>query len=112
MLNLYFRATKVGHITHEFEHQGTWFGDFELSPGIQPDTVCQRLCEFIDFCQGWHSRAGLPGGGDADDFDQFSDMLGEQLWTIVDESNRESEISDAPMFSGGRRGEISWFPSS
>jgi hypothetical protein len=98
----------VGKIHSPFEHQGTWFGEYELSPSLTGTLGGQRVTEFIEFCRDFHDRAAEdPGDGpDPAEFDQFKDLLTSGLWTTHDPSGATKNIIQAPMFIDDK--EISW----
>ena len=110
--HLYYGPTYVGRVDDVVEHQGTFLGQFQLETNRETDDETDRLFAFIDFCGGWFDAQPTSSPPDASDFDQFADLIGDGIWTILDESKHQSVIADAPMFNGGRRGELSWVLAS
>jgi hypothetical protein len=108
MSTLFYKDTEVGTIQNEFEDQGTWFGDFTMAEAAAADPGCARILGFIDFCSDWFAGCQSSGGGDAAEFNRWPDMVGASLWTIVADSGVRVALADAPMFSGGRQGDVSW----
>jgi hypothetical protein len=106
--HLYFGPTYVGRVDDVIEHQGTFFGQFQLEVDRQMDEETERLFAFIDFCHEWFDAQKTSSPPDASDFDRFADLIGHESWKILDESKQQSMIADAPMFNGGRCGELSW----
>ncbi len=66
------------------------------------------LISFIDFCRSWFEAQSKSTPPDASDFDKFTDLIAHGSWKIIDESKQTHLIADAPMFNGGRSGELSW----
>ena len=105
---LYFGPTCIGRVDNVFEQQGTYFGEFQLETNRKMDSELDRLILFIDFCHDWFDTQTKSSPPDASHFDKFEDMIAHGCWTIVDESKQQHMIADAPMFNGGRCGELSW----
>ncbi len=106
--HLYFGPTYIGRVDEVFEHQGTYFGEFQLETNREMDHEMDRLILFIDFCRDWFNAQTKPSPPDASCFVKFADLIGHGRWTIIDESMHRHTIADAPMFKYGRSGELSW----
>jgi hypothetical protein len=102
----------LSFIDNVIEHQGTFFGEFHLETDRELDHDLTRVIAFIDFCEDWHARQDSDNPPDASAFEQFEDLIRGQRWTILDAMDNRISVSDAPMFSEGREGEISWVVDS
>ncbi len=105
---LYFGPTYIGRVDDVFEHQGTYFGEFQLETNCEMDNEMDRLFLFIDFCREWFDAQTQSSPPDASYFDDFEDLITNGCWTIMNESKQQHVIAGAPMFNGGRCGELSW----
>ncbi len=105
---LYFGQKYIGRVVEVFEHQGTFFGQFQFETNREMDGETERLLQFIDFCRGWFESQTSSSPPCPSLFDSFADLIGNGRWTILDESKKQDIIADAPMFNGGRCGELSW----
>jgi hypothetical protein len=105
ILHLSYDTIPVGDISDPFCDQGTWFGDFHecIDPAAGP--LHYRLHEFIRFCRHWNSECTAGTGGDASDFDQFSDLLKSQWWLTSPADGVPTRLDGPPNFWDD---EISW----
>lgn len=108
MLQLHLGSKYVGSIDDVLEDQGTFFGDFQLDLHCEMDAEWERVISFIDFCRSWFEAQSKSTPPDASAFDKYSDVIAHGSWKIIDESKQTYLIADAPMFNGGRSGELSW----
>ena len=88
-----------------FEHQGTWFGEFEAAVDMGDNSMSDRVRQYIAFSVDWHER--LDAGEDRDDkvWDDFSDMTGSDQWATGDAVGLRYSI-EAPVFQPDN--EICW----
>jgi hypothetical protein len=100
-MNLRFANEVVGSVSGVFEHQGTWFGEFQIDSQIGN----RLIIEYIDFCKDWTLRCA-EDKADAIEFDRFSALMPAGSWCLVD-GDKTVEI-EQPLFSGGAQGEVSW----
>ncbi len=106
--HLYCGTTYIGRVDDVVEHQGTFVGQFQFETNRETDAQIDRLLAFIDFCSEWFAAQQDSSPPDASAFDQFVDLIGDGIWTIIDESKNQQVIADSPMFNEGRYGELSW----
>jgi hypothetical protein len=104
---LLHRDTRVGIVRDVFEHQGTFFGKFELGDAVRTTVLARSVVAFIAFCIDWNERARGASGRppSREEFEQHAAVIGPGLWTVVSASTLAS-IEDAPLFFLG--GDISW----
>jgi hypothetical protein len=105
---LYFRSSYLGRVDDVIAHQGTFIGKFTLVTERVMERGMERIIAFIDFCHDWFEAQATESPPDATCFDQFAELIGPNQWSVLFESGLRHDISDAPMFNGGRSGEVSW----
>src|SRR5262245_59276872 len=105
-LQLYYDNLLVGGVGAPLLHQGTWFGDFHQVIAPQNGPLAQRICDFIAFCRGWHTRLDIGANCEASEFDQFSDLLRSGLWLTRNADGMAARIEEAPVFTSSAA--ISW----
>lgn len=107
-VKLYYEDILVANVTEPCRHQGTWFGMFELLISGEDGERQSRILDFIEFCKDWHDRIehDLSNPPDAEEFDQFEDLMSDRSWSIWDNGADCKWISDLPTFIGGN--EMSW----
>jgi hypothetical protein len=105
---LRFRQTLIGHISNANCSDDTWHGSFKPVKEVNCDPVSSRVASFIKFCGEWNDRFEIntQNPPDANEFDQFSDVVSPGSWSVESDCGRVMGIFDAPFFFSD--GSITW----
>ena len=106
-IKLYYGNLLIGNINRVFENYPHWEGIFEPKISRRDCTLQARILDFIQFCEDFNEReregTDLPN---PDEFDRFSDITKDHVWSILDSHDRHYPIDEWPVFFAG--GDVSW----
>ena len=104
-LQLWFGDVLVADLLDVITHQGTWFARYRQIVVPEQGPQQRRLCDFISFCEDWHQRLKRGQAPDAEEFDQYTDVIKTGSWRVSCPDGSELTLTEAPVFV---EGESSW----
>jgi hypothetical protein len=98
----------VADIDDAFLSDDTWFGRYDVKIKKEDGQLESRILEFIEFSRDWNQQtASSPSNPpEVTEFDRFSDLISNRLWTVVSEDGERLSVANAPLFMSAT--ELSW----
>ena len=99
----------VAVLKDAFESDGTWYAKFNLTLDSSEGDKAKRILEYIALSKDWNDRCARDPKNPPDEgeFNEFSDLIKPQCWSVEFKEGKSRFIAEAPIFLA--QGEVSWY---